>query len=126
MSSYSCVDGLPGSGSREFPTRLLREELGFEGMVVADYSALILLMKYHRVATDRSEAAARAVTARLDLELPALDCLGAPLKAALAKGTSSTPNAPPSPSGPGWEPQSGHKVMLNHKPHVWRAATLTR
>lgn len=89
MSSYSCVDGLAGSGSREILTRLLRDELGFEGMVVADYFAVILLMKYHRVAADRSEAAVKALTAGLDLELPALDCFGAPLKSALAKGRSA-------------------------------------
>ncbi len=84
MSSYSCVDGLPGSGSAEILTRLLREELGFEGLVVADYFAVSLLMTYHRVAADRSEAAVKAISAGLDLELPALDCFGAPLKAAVA------------------------------------------
>ncbi len=86
MSSYSCVDGLPGSGSREILTSLLRDELGFDGLVVADYFAVILLMKYHRVASDRSEAAAKAIMAGLDLELPALDCYGAPLKAAVGAG----------------------------------------
>ena len=86
MSSYSCIDGLPGSGSVEILTRLLRDELGFEGMVVADYDAVILLMRYHRVAADRSEAAVKALTAGLDLELPVLDCFGAPLKTAINKG----------------------------------------
>jgi beta-glucosidase len=86
MSSYSCVDGLPGSGSAEILTRLLRDELGFDGMVVADYFAVMLLMSYHRVAGDRSEAAVKALTAGLDLELPALDCFGAPLKAAIGEG----------------------------------------
>ena len=86
MSSYSCVDGLPGSGSAEILTRLLRDELGFDGMVVADYFAVSLLMSYHRVAADRSEAAVKAISAGLDLELPALDCFGAPLKAAVSAG----------------------------------------
>lgn len=86
MSSYSCVDGLPGSGSAELLTGLLREELGFEGMVVADYFAVSLLMTYHRVAADRAEAAVRAITAGLDLELPALDCFNEPLKTAIAAG----------------------------------------
>ena len=86
MSSYSCVDGLPGSGSPEILTRLLRGELGFDGMVVADYFAVNLLMSYHRVAADSSEAAVKALTAGLDLELPALDCFGAPLKAAIGEG----------------------------------------
>ena len=80
MSSYSCVDGLPGSGSAEILTRLLRDELGFDGMVVADYFAVLLLIDYHRVAADRSEAAIKALTAGLDLELPALNCFGAPSK----------------------------------------------
>jgi beta-glucosidase len=86
MSSYSCVDGLPGSGSAEILTRLLHEELGFDGMVVADYYSVIQLMSYHRVAGDRSEAAVKALTAGLDLELPALDCFGEPLIAAIGKG----------------------------------------
>ncbi len=86
MSSYSCIDGLPGSGSAAILTQLLRDELGFEGMVVADYFAVSLLTSYHRVAADPSEAAVRAITAGLDLELPALDCFGAPLKAAVAAG----------------------------------------
>jgi beta-glucosidase len=86
MSSYSCVDGLPGSGSAELLTDLLRGELGFDGMVVADYFAVSLLSSYHRVAADRSGAAIKAITAGLDLELPALDCFGEPLKAAVAAG----------------------------------------
>jgi beta-glucosidase len=86
MSSYSCIDGLPGTGSDAILTRLLRDELGFDGMVVADYFSVSLLMSYHRVAADPSEAAVKAITAGLDLELPALDCFGAPLKAAVAGG----------------------------------------
>jgi beta-glucosidase len=86
MSSYSCVDGLPGSGSYEILTELLRDELGFEGLVVADYFAVSLLSSYHRVAADKAEAAVKAITAGLDLELPALDCFGEPLKAAIAAG----------------------------------------
>ena len=43
-------------------------------------------MSYHRVAADRSEAAVKALTAGLDLELPALDCFGAPLKTAIGEG----------------------------------------
>ena len=86
MSSYSCIDGLPGSGSAEVLTELLRGELGFEGIAVADYSAISLLASYHRVAADRSEAAVKAITAGLDLELPALDCYGEPLKAAVTTG----------------------------------------
>jgi beta-glucosidase len=74
MNSYSSVDGLPCAGSREILTDLLRGELGFRGAVVADYFAVSQLVDSHRTATDRAEAAAQALTAGLDVELPALDC----------------------------------------------------
>ncbi|MGO9659616.1 MAG: glycoside hydrolase family 3 N-terminal domain-containing protein [Acidimicrobiales bacterium] len=86
MSSYSCVDALPGSGSGEILTRLLRDELGFEGMVVADYFAVTMLMTYHRVAANRAEAAVKAISAGLDVELPGLDCFNEPLKSAISDG----------------------------------------
>ncbi len=74
MNSYSSVDGLPCAGSREILTDLLRGELGFRGTVVADYFAVSQLLDDHRTATDRAEAAAQALTAGLDVELPSLDC----------------------------------------------------
>ncbi|HET9058353.1 MAG TPA: glycoside hydrolase family 3 N-terminal domain-containing protein [Acidimicrobiales bacterium] len=86
MSSYSCIDGLPGSGSPEILTGLLRDELGFDGMVVADYFAVALLHSYHRAASDKSEAAAKALRAGLDMELPGRDCYGEPLRAAMDAG----------------------------------------
>ncbi|HEV3225898.1 MAG TPA: glycoside hydrolase family 3 N-terminal domain-containing protein [Acidimicrobiales bacterium] len=74
MNSYSCVDGLPCAGAPEILTELLRDELGFEGLVVADYFAVALLITHHRTAADRADAAAQALAAGLDLELPAFDC----------------------------------------------------
>ncbi len=74
MNSYSSVDGLPCAGSHEILTDLLRGELGFRGTVVADYFAVSQLFQNHRTAADRAEAAAQALTAGLDVELPALDC----------------------------------------------------
>ena len=74
MNSYSAVDGLPCAGSVAVLTELLRDELGFDGLVVADYFAVALLITHHRTARDRAEAAAQALSAGLDLELPAFDC----------------------------------------------------
>ena len=74
MSSYSSIDGLPGSGSRVLLTELLRDELGFVGTVVADYFAVDLLRTHHRVAPTKAVAGAKALLAGLDVELPALDC----------------------------------------------------
>lgn len=74
MNSYASVDGLPPAGSRALLTELLRDELGFEGTVVADYFAVDLLRSHHRVAPTKGVAAAKAIMAGLDVELPSLDC----------------------------------------------------
>ncbi|MDH3705927.1 MAG: glycoside hydrolase family 3 C-terminal domain-containing protein [Acidimicrobiia bacterium] len=73
MNSYSSIDGLPAAGSREVLTELLRDELGFDGVVVADYFAVMQLQLNHRTAADKAEAAAQALSAGLDVELPSLD-----------------------------------------------------
>jgi beta-glucosidase len=79
MNSYSSVDGLPCAGSREILSDLLRGELGFDGIVVADYFAVALLARHHRTAADKQEAARQALLAGMDMELPAVDCFGDPL-----------------------------------------------
>ncbi|EFH85875.1 glycoside hydrolase family 3 N-terminal domain-containing protein [Ktedonobacter racemifer] len=86
MNSYASVDGLPCTGSPAILTGLLREELGFGGVVVADYDAVTQLMNYHRVAATRGEAGRLALLAGLDMELPTLDCYGEPLKAEIEAG----------------------------------------
>ena len=60
-------------GVQGTPGRFVRGELGFDGVVVSDYLTILFLMIYHRIAQERSEAAARALEAGLDVELPRLD-----------------------------------------------------
>ncbi|HLH63312.1 MAG TPA: glycoside hydrolase family 3 N-terminal domain-containing protein [Ktedonobacteraceae bacterium] len=86
MNSYTSVDGLPCAGSPAILNDLLREELGFEGVVVADYGAVRMLMDYHFVAATPGEAARLALLAGLDMELPTMDCYGAPLRAEIEAG----------------------------------------
>ena len=52
MNSYASVDGIPCAGDESILTALLRDELGFDGVVVADYFAVMLLMTHHHVAGD--------------------------------------------------------------------------
>ncbi|HLJ36728.1 MAG TPA: glycoside hydrolase family 3 N-terminal domain-containing protein [Ktedonobacteraceae bacterium] len=86
MNSYASIDGLPCAGSPAILNDLLRDELGFDGAVVADYGAVKMLMDYHHVAANEGEAAKLALSAGLDMELPAMDCYGAPLKAEIEAG----------------------------------------
>jgi beta-glucosidase len=87
MNSYSSIDGLACAGSSAILDDLLRGELGFDGVVVADYFAVELLVTHHGVAADRGDAGARALRAGLDLELPGRACYGEPLRPHLADGS---------------------------------------
>ncbi len=85
MPAYHDIDNEPLHASRHLLTTVLREEWGFDGIVVADYIGVTLLHTHHGVAADAAEAAALAFKAGLDVELPADDC--APhLKEALDRG----------------------------------------
>lgn len=70
MNSYSEYDGRPICADRRVLTELLREELGFEGLVVSDYMSVDRLVKNFRVAEDVGDAAVQCLRAGLDVELP--------------------------------------------------------
>ena len=91
MNAYNEVDGLACAGSKEILDDLLRGELDFDGLVVADYFAIRLLETFHRVAADAAEAGHRALEAGLDVELPQTSCYGAPLRERVDRGV--TPEA---------------------------------
>ncbi len=86
MNSYSSVDGLAPAGSAQLLTDLLRGELGFQGIVVADYFAVSLLITHHHVAADKRQAGLKALRAGLDIELPETACFGEPLLDAVRSG----------------------------------------
>ncbi|MGJ9696560.1 glycoside hydrolase family 3 N-terminal domain-containing protein [Actinotignum sp. GS-2025a] len=70
MNSYSDIDGEPAAASRHLLTDVLRQRWGFTGTVVSDYWSVKFLETMHRVAEDSPHAAALAVRAGLDVELP--------------------------------------------------------
>jgi beta-glucosidase len=74
MPSYNEIDGLPLHGSPELLTELLREELGFTGITVADYFGVGSLEEFHHCASDEADAARLALLAGLDMELPSYWC----------------------------------------------------
>lgn len=86
MNAYHELDGVPCGASRELMVDLLRGELGFDGVVVSDYFTLATLVAYHHVAADATEAARLGLEAGIDVELPAHDCYGDPLREGLASG----------------------------------------
>jgi beta-glucosidase len=80
MNAYHELDGIPCGANAYLFEELLRGEIGFDGVVVSDYSTLPMLTGYHKLSEDKAEAAALALEAGLDVELPAIDCYGEPLR----------------------------------------------
>ncbi len=83
MPAYIDIDGVPATGDPELLTEVLRGELGFDGVVVSDYFAVSFLELLHAVAGTQADAAALALQAGVDVELPSVRCYGAPLASAV-------------------------------------------
>jgi len=73
MPSYNEIDGVPSHGSRWLLDTLLREEWGFDGIVVSDYNGIAELDSLHHVARDKADAGRQALEAGVDFELPDAD-----------------------------------------------------
>ncbi len=73
MNSYSDIDGVPVAADPYYLDEVLRGRWGFDGVVVSDYFAVDFLRTMHHVAADSAQAAALALTAGIDVELPSPD-----------------------------------------------------
>jgi beta-glucosidase len=68
MPSYNSVGGEPVSASARLLTALLREQMGFDGLVVSDYGAIGNLQTVQRVAESPAHAGLAALRAGMDVE----------------------------------------------------------
>jgi beta-glucosidase len=79
MASYNEIDGVPSHANKWLLRQVLREEWGFKGYVVSDYYAVRELNERdgffgQHLAMDGKQAAALAVKAGVNIELPDKDC----------------------------------------------------
>ena len=70
MPCYCLIDGEPVHASRKLLTGLLREEMGFAGVTVSDYSGVAHTHEDQHVEETMEEAALRCMAAGMDVELP--------------------------------------------------------
>jgi beta-glucosidase len=89
MNAYPELDGDVVAASSRFLDDILRDELGFDGLIVSDYEAVNMLHNFHFVAETQAKAAALALKAGIDIELPTTVCYGDPLREALEAGDIS-------------------------------------
>ncbi len=69
MNSYGAVDGELVIGSRKILHDLLRDEMGFDGLVVSDYMSIEKLMDL-KLSDSPEKSGLEALKAGLDVELP--------------------------------------------------------
>ena len=79
------IDGIPVHASRYWLTDVLRDELGFDGVVVTDWEDVIYLHNRHRVAPTMKDAVRMAVEAGIDMSMTPNDFEFAQLLAELVR-----------------------------------------
>jgi beta-glucosidase len=68
MAAFNALNGVPTTAHRPLLTGILRERWGFRGFVVSDFDSIGELVR-HGVAADKAEAARKAITAGIDLDM---------------------------------------------------------
>lgn len=68
MTAFNTVNGIPATGNKKLLRDLLRDEWGFDGVVISDWGAVKELIP-HGVAEDEREAAYKAIQAGVDIEM---------------------------------------------------------
>jgi beta-glucosidase len=84
MTAFNIVDGVPCSGNKWLVKDVLRDEWGFDGVVISDYSAFEEMIK-HGTCEDRKECAYQAMQATSDIEMMS-PCYANHLKELLEEG----------------------------------------
>jgi beta-glucosidase len=73
MANSGSVNGVPVHASRELLTALLRDELGFEGVLISDWEDIWKLVTVYGVAQNDQEAIALAINAGIDMSMVPLE-----------------------------------------------------
>lgn len=69
MPSYGVYKALPISVNPTMLQHMLRDDIGFDGLVVSDYGAINMVQKKYKQAPDALTAGAMAINAGVDIEL---------------------------------------------------------
>jgi beta-glucosidase len=68
MTSFNEVDGVPASGSKYLLTQILRDEWGFDGFIVTDYTSINEMVP-HGIVANEHDAAELALNAGVDMDM---------------------------------------------------------
>ena len=68
MTSFNTVNGIPASTNHQLMREILREEMGFDGVLISDYSAILETVA-HGASENEKEAAKLALEAGVDIDM---------------------------------------------------------
>ena len=70
MASYNEIDGIPSHSNKHLLDDILRQEWGFDGVLVSDYFGITELRTLHHIVDSNDAAAKLALESGVDIELP--------------------------------------------------------
>ena len=68
MTSFNTVNGVPATGNKKLMRGILRDEMGFDGVLISDWAAIEEII-YHGYCAEREEAAVRSAEAGVDIDM---------------------------------------------------------
>ena len=87
MTSFNTLDRIPSTGNKKLMRDILRDEWGFDGILISDWAAISELIP-HGVAVDAKAAAKMAVEAGVDIDMMT-NCYANNLKSLYEEGSIS-------------------------------------
>jgi beta-glucosidase len=74
MTAFNEYDGVPATGNKFLLNQILRDEWGFDGFVVTDYTSIPEMIQ-HGVAANETEAVELAINANVDMDMQSVTYL---------------------------------------------------
>ena len=85
MTSFNTVNDIPATINQKLMRQILREEMGFDGVLISDYAAILETVA-HGASSDKKDAAHKALLAGVDIDM-VTGCYAGELAKLVKEGT---------------------------------------
>lgn len=85
MTSFNTVNDIPATINQKLMRQILREEMGFDGVLISDYAAILETVA-HGASSDKKDAAYKALLAGVDIDMMT-GCYAGELATLVKEGT---------------------------------------